>query len=49
MFFSYGMVVILSFIKKITCFLVVFVNFIGRETMASDGEISLKEAINIGF
>ncbi|SEM43716.1 hypothetical protein SAMN04487786_1795 [Paenisporosarcina quisquiliarum] len=42
----------MSFIKKISCFLVIlliFVNLIGRETMASDGEITLKEAINIGF
>ncbi|WP_336498524.1 hypothetical protein [Psychrobacillus sp. FJAT-51614] len=27
----------------------VFVNLFGRETIASDGEITLKEAINIGF
>lgn len=50
--FGYGMVVILSILKKITCLLViflVFVNLIGSEAMASDGEITLKEAINIGF
>jgi hypothetical protein len=50
--FSYGMVVILSFLKKISCLLVVFlvfVNLIGREGIASDGEITLKEAINIGL
>lgn len=50
--FSYGMVGILSFLKKISCLLViflVFVNLIGHETIASDGEITLKEAINIGF
>lgn len=50
--FSYGMVIILNFIKKISCLLViflVFVNLIGRETIASDGEITLKEAIDIGF
>ncbi|MEK4485821.1 hypothetical protein MHH81_09495 [Psychrobacillus sp. FSL H8-0484] len=42
----------MSFLKKFSCLLViflVFVNLIGRETIASDGEITLKEAINIGF
>ncbi|SDN49607.1 hypothetical protein SAMN05518871_105277 [Psychrobacillus sp. OK028] len=42
----------MNFIKKISCLLViflVFVNLIGRETIASDGEITLKEAIDIGF
>ncbi|MEK4485709.1 hypothetical protein MHH81_08900 [Psychrobacillus sp. FSL H8-0484] len=42
----------MSFIKKVLCLLViflVFVNLIGRETIASDGEITLKEAIDIGF
>ncbi len=46
------MVFILSFLKKIACFLVVFlvfVNLIGSEGKASDGEITLKEAINIGL
>jgi hypothetical protein len=49
--FSYGMVIILSSLKKTSCLLViflVFVNLIGREGIASDGEITLKEAINIG-
>ncbi|QFF99275.1 hypothetical protein PB01_10805 [Psychrobacillus glaciei] len=42
----------MSFLKTISCFLVIFlifVNLIGREAIASDGEITLKEAINIGF
>ena len=46
------MVVILRFLKKIFCFLVIFlviVNLIGREGIASDGEITLKEAIDIGL
>ena len=46
------MVVILSFLKTISCLLVislVFVNFIGYEGTASDGEITLKEAIDIGL
>ena len=46
------MVVILSFLKTISCLLViflVFVNLIGHEGIASDGEITLKEAIDIGF
>lgn len=46
------MVVTLSFLKKISYLLVVFLvylNLIGREGMASDGEITLKEAINIGL
>lgn len=46
------MVVILSFIKKISCLLVVFlvlVNFSSRESIASNGETTLKEAIDIGF
>jgi hypothetical protein len=46
------MVVTLSFLKKFSCLLVVFlvfVNLIGREGIASDGEITLKEAINIGL
>lgn len=46
------MVLILSFLKKISCLLVVFlvfVNLIGSEGSASDGEITLKEAINIGL
>lgn len=47
-----GMVVILSILKKICCLLIiflVFINLFGRESIASDGEITLKEAINIGF
>lgn len=47
-----GMVVFLSILKKIFCLSVVFlvfVNMIGREAKASNGEITLKEAINIGF
>jgi hypothetical protein len=46
------MVLILSFLKKISCLLVVFlvfVNLIDSEGIASDGEITLKEAINIGL
>ena len=46
------MVVILSFLKKVTYLLVVFlvfVNLIGHEGIASDGEITLKEAIDIGL
>ena len=46
------MVVILSFLKKVSCLLViflVFVNLIGHEGIASDGEITLKEAIDIGL
>ncbi|PJO41262.1 hypothetical protein [Lysinibacillus xylanilyticus] len=42
----------MSFFKKISCLLVVilvFVNLIGSEGIASDGEITLKEAINIGL
>ena len=46
------MVVILSFLKKVSYLLVVFlvfVNLIGHEGIASDGEITLKEAIDIGL
>ena len=46
------MVGILRFFKKIAYLLVVilvFVNLIGHEGIASDGEITLKEAINIGL
>jgi hypothetical protein len=46
------MVVIFSILKKISCLLViflVFVNLIGSEAIASDGEITLNEAIKIGF
>ncbi|MGE7133334.1 hypothetical protein [Lysinibacillus xylanilyticus] len=42
----------MSFFKKISSSLVVFlvfVNLIGSEGIASDGEITLKEAINIGL
>ncbi|TDX89725.1 UNVERIFIED_CONTAM: hypothetical protein BJ099_1395 [Lysinibacillus xylanilyticus] len=42
----------MSFKKRISCLLVVFlvfVNLIGSEGIASDGEITLKEAINIGL
>ncbi|MGE7841664.1 WD40/YVTN/BNR-like repeat-containing protein [Lysinibacillus sp. NPDC093712] len=42
----------MNFIKKICCFLVVclvFVTLISRETNASEGEVTLKEAINIGL
>ncbi|WP_438310484.1 hypothetical protein [Sporosarcina sp. FA9] len=42
----------MSIIKKVSCLLVVFlliVNLFGREGIASDGEITLKEAVNIGF
>ena len=47
-----GMVFILSILKKILCLSIiflVFVNMIGREAFAADSEITLKEAINIGF
>ncbi len=45
------MVVILRFLKIICCFVVflVLVNLISHEGVASDGEITLKEAIDIGF
>jgi hypothetical protein len=46
------MVVILRFLKIISCLLIIFlviVNLIGHEGIASDGEITLKEAINIGL
>lgn len=46
------MVLILSFLKKISCALVVFlvfVNLVSSEGIASDDEITLKEAINIGL
>lgn len=45
------MVVILKFIKIVTCLLVflVIVNLKDREVIASDLEITLKEAINIGY
>ncbi|MFF2753047.1 WD40/YVTN/BNR-like repeat-containing protein [Psychrobacillus sp. NPDC058041] len=42
----------MSFFKKISCLLViflVFVNLIDDETIASNGETTLKEAIDIGF
>ncbi|MGE7694698.1 WD40/YVTN/BNR-like repeat-containing protein [Lysinibacillus sp. NPDC094177] len=42
----------MSFLKKISCLLVVFLvflNLICSEGIASDGEITLKEAINIGL
>ncbi|MFJ7936363.1 WD40/YVTN/BNR-like repeat-containing protein [Sporosarcina sp. NPDC096371] len=42
----------MSFLKKISCLLVIFlvlVNLIGREGIASDGEVTLKEAIDIGM
>ncbi|WP_391202592.1 WD40/YVTN/BNR-like repeat-containing protein [Psychrobacillus sp. L4] len=42
----------MSFIKKISCLLVVFlvfVNLSSRESIASNGETTLKEAIDIGF
>ncbi|WP_347790152.1 hypothetical protein [Solibacillus sp. CAU 1738] len=42
----------MSFFKKISCLLVVLlvcVNLIGHEGIASDGEITLKEAIDIGL
>ncbi|OMC81599.1 hypothetical protein BK128_21740 [Viridibacillus sp. FSL H7-0596] len=42
----------MRFLKIISCLLVIFlviVNLIGREAIASDGEITLKEAVNIGF
>ena len=45
------MVVILRSLKIISCLLVIFlviVNLIGREGIASDGEITLKEAFEIG-
>ncbi|MCG7345576.1 hypothetical protein MHZ92_15695 [Sporosarcina sp. ACRSL] len=40
------------FLKKVSCMLIVFIillNFIDRGVIASDGEITLKEAIDIGF
>jgi hypothetical protein len=46
------MVVILSFLKKISYIFViflVFINLAGREGIASEGEITLKEAIDIGL
>ncbi len=46
------MVVILRFLKIISCLFVVFlviVNLIGHEGIASDGEITLKEAIHLGL
>lgn len=49
---KHRMVLILSFLKKVFCLLVVFlvfVNLIGHEGVASDGEITLKEAIDIGM
>ncbi|MEK4760229.1 hypothetical protein MHH85_08215 [Viridibacillus sp. FSL E2-0187] len=42
----------MRFLKIISCLLVVFldvVNLIGHEGIASDGEITLKEAINLGL
>ncbi|WP_210468299.1 hypothetical protein [Sporosarcina sp. 6E9] len=42
----------MSFLKTIFCLLfisLVFVNFIGNEGFASEGEITLREAIDIGF
>ena len=46
------MVVILKFLKVISCLLVIFlviVNLIGHEGMASDGELTLKESIELGL
>lgn len=47
------MVVILKFLKIISCFLIVIflviVNLIGHEGIASDREITLKEAIQLGL
>ena len=46
------MVVILRFLKITSCLLVVFlviVNLIGHEGIASDGEVTLKEAIHLGL
>ncbi|MFJ8064069.1 WD40/YVTN/BNR-like repeat-containing protein [Psychrobacillus sp. NPDC096426] len=42
----------MNFLIKIFCLFVIFlviVNFIGHETIAADGETTLKEAIDIGF
>ena len=50
--YSFGMVVIIEFLKKISCLLVIFlifVNLSNQESIASDGETTLKEAIDIGF
>lgn len=50
--FSYWMVVILNFLKKISYLIVIFlvlVNLFNNVAVASDGEVTLKEAINIGF
>ncbi|HWL25789.1 MAG TPA: hypothetical protein VNR38_18910 [Ureibacillus sp.] len=46
------MVVILYILRKTSCMLVVIlvlINLVGRDVIASDSEITLKEAINIGF
>ncbi len=46
------MVLILRFLKIVSCLLVIFLvilNLIGHKGIASDGEITLKEAINLGL